>query len=362
MAAAAKRVDLALQGGGSHGAFTWGVLDALLEDERIDVEAITGTSAGAINAVLYAEGIADGGREGARQKLAAFWRALSDTTRGSFLRRTPWQAWTGAWTLDQSPFLAWLDILSTFASPYDLNPLNYNPLRDILAEHVDFERLRKTDDLELFVTATNVETGQPRVFRRAQLTLDHVLASACLPNIYQAVLLDGVPYWDGGYMGNPSLWPLFEGSESDDIIIVKINPIERKGTPHSAREIVGRLNEITFNASLLREFRAIDFVQRLIGAGRLDGTGYRDVRIHIIGDDDLMGSVSESSKYLTEWPFLKMLRDKGREAAQKWTDKHYEDLGERSTVNLRRMFQGGEDALDGSGLGPEPKKPPGDKP
>ncbi len=359
MAGAVKRVDLALQGGGSHGAFTWGVLDALLEDERIDVEAITGTSAGAINAVLFADGIAEGGRERARQKLATFWRALSEVTRGSFLRRTPWQKWTGAWTLDQSPFLAWLDMLSTLASPYDLNPLNYNPLRDLLSEQVDFERLRKTDDLKLFVTATNVETGQPRVFRRAQLTLDHVMASACLPNLYQAVLLDGVPYWDGGYMGNPSLWPLFEGSESDDIIIVKINPIERKGTPRSAREIVGRLNEITFNASLLREFRAIDFVQRLIRAGRLDSTDYRDVRIHIIGDDELMDSVSESSKYLTEWPFLEMLRDKGRDAAQTWMQKHYKDLGERSTVNLRRMFQGGEDALDGRGLDPKPKKTPG---
>ncbi|HWA20960.1 MAG TPA: patatin-like phospholipase family protein [Caulobacterales bacterium] len=347
-----KRIDLALQGGGSHGAFTWGVLDRLLADERIDIEAISGTSAGAINATVMAFGMAHGGRDGARAALAQFWRALSDATRGSFLRRTPFQAWTGAWSLDQSPFLAWLDLLSTFASPYDLNPLNYNPLREILVDQVDFTQLREIDTLQLFVTATNVETGQPRVFRREQLTADHIMASACLPNLYQAVIIDGVPYWDGGYMGNPSLWPLFDSTESNDILIVKINPIERKGVPHTTREIIGRLNEITFNASLLREFRAIDFVQRLFRAGRLDGTAYNDVRIHIVGDDELMNSVSESSKFLTEWPFLEMLRDKGGEAAETWLETHYEDLGKRSTVNLRRMFQGGEDALDGRELTP----------
>lgn len=356
MSAPQKRIDLALQGGGSHGAFTWGVLDRLLSDERITIEAISGTSAGAMNAAVLAHGMAEGGREAARAALAKFWRAVSDATRGSFLRRSPWQAWTGGWSLDNSPFLAWLDMLSTFASPYDLNPLNYNPLRDILSGHVDFKRVRETDALKLFITATNVETGQPRVFRREQLTIDHVMASACLPNVYQAVIIDGAPYWDGGYMGNPSLWPLFEHTESDDIVIVKINPLERRGVPRTAREIVGRLNEITFNASLLREFRAIDFVQRLIRAGRLDGTAYHDLRIHIVGDDALMKNISESSKYLTEWPFLEMLRDKGAEAAEAWLRAHYDDLGHRSTVNLRRMFQGGEDALDGRGL--EPIEPP----
>lgn len=356
MARVRKKIDLALQGGGSHGAFTWGVLDRFLANERIDIEAISGTSAGAINAAVMAFGMAHGGRDGARAALAKFWRAVSDVTRGSFLRRTPFQAWTGAWSLDQSPFLAWLDMLSTFASPYDLNPLNYNPLRDILVDQVDFTQLRQIETLQLFVTATNVETGQPRVFRREQLTADHIMASACLPNVYQAVIIDGVPYWDGGYMGNPSLWPLFDNTESNDIVIVKINPIERKGVPHSSREIIGRLNEITFNASLLREFRAIDFVQRLFRAGRLDGTAYNDVRIHIVGDDDLMNSVSESSKFLTEWPFLEMLRDKGGAAAEAWLAAHYEDLGKRSSVNLRRMFQGGEDALDGRELAPPPPK------
>ncbi len=356
MARATKKIDLALQGGGSHGAFTWGVLDRLLADERIDIEAISGTSAGAVNAVVMACGKLRGEREGARAALAQFWRGLSDSTRGSFLRRTPWQTFTGAWSLDQSPFLAWLDMLSTFASPYDLNPLNYNPLRDQLVAQVDFEQLRETNDLELFVTATNVETGQPRVFRRNQLTVDHVLASACLPSVYQAVVIDGAPYWDGGYMGNPSLWPLFDGTEANDILIVKINPIVRKGVPRTSREIIGRLNEITFNASMLREFRAIDFVQRLIRAGRLDDTAYHDLRIHIVDDDDLMNSINESSKFLTEWPFLEMLRDKGAAAAEAWLGKHYDDLGKRSTVNLRRMFEGSEDALDGRELTPEPIK------
>jgi NTE family protein len=332
------------------------VLDRLLDDDRIEIEAISGTSAGAVNAVVMACGMQRGERDGARAALAQFWRGLSDSTRGSFLRRTPWQTLTGAWSLDQSPFLAWLDMLSTFASPYDLNPLNYNPLRDQLVEQVDFDELRKTDDLELFVTATNVETGQPRVFRRHQLTVDHVLASACLPSVYQAVVIDGAPYWDGGYMGNPSLWPLFDATESNDILIVKINPITRKGVPRTSREIIGRLNEITFNASMLREFRAIDFVQRLIHAGRLDDTAYHDLRIHIVDDDDLMNSINESSKFLTEWPFLEMLRDKGAAAADAWLEKHYDDLGKRSTVNLRQMFQGSEDALDGRELMPKPVK------
>jgi NTE family protein len=237
--------------------------------------------------------------------------------------------------------------MSQFASPYEFNPLNYNPLREQLAKQVDFDRLRKSTDAGLFITATNVETGRPRIFSRDDLTIDHVMASACLPTLYQAVMIDGVPYWDGGYMGNPSLWPLFYSSGSDDILIVKINPIERKGAPRTAREIADRLNEITFNASLLREFRAIDFVQRLKRAGRLKDMDYRDPNIHIIGDDDLMRELGETTKYITEWTFLEMLRDKGRSAADAWLKVNYEAIGARSTVNLRAMFEGGDDDSDG---------------
>ena len=342
-----KRIDLALQGGGAHGAFTWGVLDRILEDKRLEIAGISGASAGAMNGVVLADGFERDGVEGARKALEAFWRGVSDASGGSFMDGAHWRKWAGYWGLDQTPLVSWFDLMSRFASPYDFNPLNLNPLRDQLIKQVDFDRLRQADSFDLFVTATNVETGRPRVFRRRELTADHLMASACLPTVYQAVMIDGVPYWDGGYMGNPSLWPLFYGDASDDVILVKINPIERKGAPRTARAILDRLNEITFNASLLREFRAIDFVQRLIHSGRLKDAGYRDPRIHIIGDDDLMTSIGESSKYLTEWPFLTMLRDQGREAAHAWLEKHYEDLGKAGTVNLRAMFQGDDDGVMG---------------
>jgi NTE family protein len=320
------------------------VLDRVLEDERLEIEAISGASAGAMNAVVLADGMERGGREGARKALEAFWRGVSESTGGSFLDGAPWRKWAGMWGLDQTPIASWFDLMSRFASPYDFNPLNLNPLRDQLIKQVDFDRVRASS-IELFITATNVETGRPRVFDRKCLTADHVMASACLPTIYQAVMIDGVPYWDGGYMGNPSLWPLFYGAGSDDIVLVQINPIERKGAPRTARAILDRLNEITFNASLLREFRAIDFVQRLIHSGRLKDSDYRDPRIHVIGDDDLMTSIGESSKTLTEWPFLSMLRDKGRAAAHTWLEAHFDAIGKTGTVNLRAMFEGEQDGL-----------------
>jgi NTE family protein len=354
MARARKKIDLGLQGGGSHGAFAWGVAERLLEDERLQIEAVSGASAGAINAALLADGWDRGGPEGACAALERFWRGVAEANNGSLLRRSPWEIWNGAWSLDHSPFYAWFDLLTHFLSPYDLNPFNWNPLRDLLLGQIDFPSLRERDGMPVYVTATNVETGRPRIFSRGVLTVDHLMASACLPQLYQAVNIDGVPYWDGGYMGNPSLWPLFETTESDDILIVKINPIERKGAPRTAREIMGRLNEITFNASLLREFRAIDFVKRLRRAGRLEGTDYRDVRIHMVDDDALMISIGESSKILTEWPFLEMLRQKGRAAAHAWLEAHFDDLGHRDTVNLRAMFQGEEDSLDGRGLHAHP--------
>ncbi len=346
MSARIKRIDLALQGGGAHGAFTWGVLDRVLEDTRLEIEAISGASAGAMNAVVVADGLDRDGRDGARAALAQFWRGISDSTGGSFTNGAGWRKWAAQWGIDQTPFLTWLGMVAQFTSPYDFNPLNYNPLLEQIAKQIDFARLREKKGVELFITATNVETGRPRIFKRSELTAEHVMASACLPNLYQAIIIDGAPYWDGGYMGNPSLWPLFYQSATDDILIVKVNPIERKGAPRTAREIADRLNEITFNASLLREFRAIDFVQRLIRAGKLSDEHYRDPRIHIIDDDKLMREMGESSKYLTEWSFLETLRDRGRAVAHAWLKAHFDDISERSTVNLRAMFQGGDDDAD----------------
>ena len=341
-----KMINVALQGGGSHGAFAWGVLDHLLSDDRLYIEALSGASAGAMNAIICADGWAKNGCEGARKALSDFWYRLSDVAQTSPLQRGPVSALMGAWSLDQSPFYLWFDLMSRIASPYDLNPFNWNPIRDLLNEHVDFEGVRKGDGPRLYITATNVETGRARVFQRPELTADHIMASACLPLVFQAVLIDGKPYWDGGYMGNPSLWPLYGDSESDDIIIVQINPIDRGGVPRTSREILNRLNEITFNASLLSELRAIDFVSRLITAGRLEGSTYRDIHVHVIGDDKLMTPLGESSKMLAERAFLELLRDSGKRAAERWVKDHFDDIGARSTVDLRDFFELREDGVD----------------
>ena len=341
-----KRVNLALQGGGSHGAFTWGVLDRLLEDNRIEIEAITGASAGAVNAVVLADGLATGDREHARKTLRKFWDGICDAGKYSLLRRSPAEALRGGWSLDTSPMYLWFDVLSRVASPYDLNPFNLNPLRDVLTKLVDFDRVRASM-LKLFVSATNVETGRTKVFKRDELTVDHVLASACLPFMFQAVTIDGIPYWDGGYMGNPPLWPIFEHSTSDDVMIVQINPVRRPGVPRQARDILNRLNEITFNASLLRELRAIDFVTRLMDEGRLEGTGYRRVLVHMVEDEMTLSALGASSKLNTEHAFLEMLFTKGRLAADHWVATNFDAVGERSTLDIRNLFQGDEDALDG---------------
>jgi NTE family protein len=351
----AKPINLALQGGGSHGAFTWGVLDRLLEDERLAIVAVSGASAGAMNGVVLCDGVMEGGYEGARKALAQFWRGVGRVAATSPLRRTPLEALMGGWRVDTSPWFVWLDMLSRVASPYDLNPLNVNPLRDMLDEMIDFERVRACDMLELYVSATDVQTGRARVFQRKELTADHVMASACLPFIFQAVQIEGRPYWDGGYMGNPPLWPLFEFSQSDDVLIVQINPIERPGTPKSAREILDRVNEITFNASLLREFRAIDFVGRMLEEGRLEDTGYRRVLVHMVSEPS-MSALHSSSRFNSETAFLEMLFKRGWIAADAWLEENFDKIGVRSTVNLRRLFQGESDGLDGKRLKP-PRKP-----
>jgi NTE family protein len=344
-----KSINIALQGGGSHGAFTWGVLDRLLEEKQITFEAVTGASAGAMNAVVLADGLAHGCSAYAREKLRAFWQAVAALARTSPLQRAPMDVWRGVWNLDNSPAFLWFDMLSRLASPYDLNPFDYNPLKDLLKAHVDFDRVR-TSPLQVFISATKVETGRPKVFERSTLTPEHVMASACLPHLYQAVEIDGVPYWDGGYMGNPPLWPLFDHSQSDDVLIVQINPITRTGVPKSARDILNRMNEITFNTSLLHELRSIDFVGRLIDAGRMQGTGYRRVFVHMISDEALMSSLGASSKLNAETSFLTLLFESGRKAASGWLEAHLSALGNRSSIDLRALFQGDEDPLDGSRL------------
>ena len=335
-----KPINLALQGGGAHGAFTWGVLDYLLEDGRLRIAGVSGTSAGAMNAVALADGYTRAGPEGARAALDHFWRAMNTSAQHTPLQRTPMDRLTGNWGLENNPFYHFMNALTGVASPYQLNPMNINPLRDLVEESIDFEMVRKCTAFELFVSATNVETGRVKVFPRENLTADMVMASACLPHLYRAVEIDGVPYWDGGYMGNPALFPLYGKTDTDDIVIVQINPIERKGVPRSAQEIENRMNEISFNASLLKELRAIDFVDRLIAQDKLSTDHYRPVKVHLIENEAALKPMGESSKMNVEWAFLTRLRDIGRETAAAWLDTCYDRIGVDSTIDLRAMFQG----------------------
>ncbi|MEM7268832.1 MAG: patatin-like phospholipase family protein [Pseudomonadota bacterium] len=335
-----KAVNIALQGGGSHGAFTWGVLDKLFEDDRIWIEAISGTSAGAMNAVVAAEGMYDGGAEGARAALRAFWTGVAKAGAASPLKRSMFSRATGDYALDDSPGYLFLNFLKNFASPYDLNPFDINPLRDLVEEMIDFRKVRDCANLGVFLGATNVETGRARVFGREEVTADAVMASACLPSIYKAVEIGGEHFWDGGFTGNPPLFPFYESSPSDDIVIVQINPIVRPGPPKRAADIQNRLNEITFNSALLAELRAVDFVTRLLDAGTLEPSEYRRMHIHMIQDRKEMRALSASSKLNTEWAFLEHLFEVGRRAAERWLATSFDDLGERSSVDVRGMFQG----------------------
>jgi NTE family protein len=331
-------VDLALQGGGSHGAFTWGVLDRLLEDPWLRIDGISGTSAGAMNAAVLVDGHAAGGAEGARAALETFWWKVSRAGQFSLLRRTPLDAVLGRWSLDHSPVFVALDIASRLFSPYDLNPGGSNPLRDVLADTIDFERLPRAP-IRLFVTATNVRTGRGRVFRSAEITPDVLLASACLPTLFQAVEIDGEAYWDGGYAGNPTITPLVRECQSHDTIMVAINPIERPGTPRTAREILNRLNEVSFNAVTLKELRMIALLRQVADPGNSEGALWAEMRVHLVSSP-LMTELGYSSKLNPEWDFLTMLRDEGRRQADAFLAAHGDDLGQRSTVDLDRLLEG----------------------
>jgi NTE family protein len=334
----AKKINLGLQGGGAHGAFTWGVLDCLLEDERIDIEGISGTSAGAMNAVMLADGLARGGVAEARKRLDDFWRAASLDGDLPALQRGVMDRLFSFTPYEGSPVQAWFDAVARYMSPYDLNPLNINPLRDLIERFVDFDAVRACEDVSLFISATNVHTGRLRVFSQEKMSADVIMASACLPFLFRAVEIDGVPYWDGGYMGNPAIFPFFDATLTEDVLVVQINPVERASTPHTQTEIMNRINEITFNSSLHSEFRAIDFVTRLIDQGKLPrGTGkgqYRRINVHRIALDSTFKALTAGSKLNSDFDFFEMLKKGGREAAKEFLDAHFDDIGVRSTVDL----------------------------
>jgi NTE family protein len=339
-------INLALQGGGAHGAYTWGVLDALLEDGRLGFDGVTGASAGAMNAVVMADGWLDGlargddPRAAARAGLRSFWTAVGAQPSGAPLN--------AAWTLSNgrggmaNPFLLWLDLLTRMFSPYQLNPFDYNPLRTVLTDRVDFERLQRQAPFKLFIAATNVRSGRVRVFREHEVSLPVLLASACLPMAFQAVevVTDGKAehYWDGGFMGNPALWPLFYATRTSDLLLVAINPLRREELPDSAQEIVERMSEISFNASLLHEMRAINFTRRLLAEGKLDPAQYRDVWLHMIAGEDDLRDFGASSKSDTRPAFLAQLFDLGRARALQWLEDKFDYVGHTGTVRIAEVF------------------------
>lgn len=349
---AAAPLDLALQGGGSHGAFTWGVLDRLLQDDSLPLGAISGTSAGALNAAVMACGITAGGREGARAALSAFWHdvggqpaCFGSGVAGAGYSPAELHGDIGSFNLNQNPLFGWFNQWLRLFSPQQLNPLGLDPLRRIVERHVRMDALLASP-LHVFVAATQVRTGQPRIFDnigsaksgKADISIAALLASACLPQFFRPVVIDGEPYWDGGYSGNPALWPLIYRSGSLDLLLVRINPMSRPGEPDTAEEIADRVNEITFNAGLLGELRAIAFVQKLVAEGRLAAGDYKNMRLHMVADDEGLAPLGASSKLNTRLAFLQALHALGVKAADGWLARHRADVGVRASLDIRKTF------------------------
>jgi NTE family protein len=337
-----KPLNLALQGGGSHGAFTWGVLDRLLEDGRFALDALSATSAGAVNAVAMAHGVSLDGRDGARAKLEEMWRAIS--RKGGVWNPAPFNPFAQFFALSPWAALAdlpgeWRKAFAGMLSPYDINPFGFNPLRDVLLEVVDFEHLKRCNvATRLFIAATNVRSGKVRIFGNAELSVQVVLASACLPTVFKAVEIDGEAYWDGGFMGNPAIFPLIYNGASRDVAVVHVNPIRREEVPQTVADIRDRVNEITFNSSLMREMRAIAFVQKLMAEHRLEPERYKAMLIHDIRNDEAMAELDSDSKLSTDWDMIERLRDLGRETTTRWLETSAPDVGVRSTTPIQDLY------------------------
>jgi len=332
-----KTMNLALQGGGAHGAYAWGVIDRLLEED-IEITGISGTSAGAMNATVTAYGLARGGNAGAKEALANFWRKISEAAKTGPLQPSFLDRMMGSGNLDYSPGWMFFDAISRVMSPYQLNPMNYNPLRDVLLECVDFDFMHQETSVKLFVCASNVMTGKHRVFSEKEVSVDAVLASACLPFMFQAVEVEGEHYWDGGYMGNPPLYPLFYHTKTRDVMIIQINPIAIRELPKTAQAILDRINTLSFNSSLMRELRAINFVTKLIDNGFNDDGRLQRINIHSIDAEDFLGGLSISSKLNADWDFLQKLHAVGREKAEIFLRDHYDKIGVCSSTDIEKKF------------------------
>jgi NTE family protein len=309
-----------------------------LEDERIAVEGIVGTSAGAMNAAVTAYGLVAGGNEGARKALRRFWEAVAE--RGAFSVMQP--SWLdqliGPGNLDYSPGWIAMDMMSRVFSPYQMNPANLHPLRDILEEQIDFEALRRSDKVKLFVCASNVRTNRLRVFEHGDISIDAVIASSCLPSLFQAVEINGDHYWDGGYMGNPPIFPLIYNCTSADVVLIMINPIETKQVPQTAQAILDRINTLSFNSSLMREMRAINFVNRLVDKGFDEGGRLKKMLIHCIDAEEEMSNLGVSSKLNVRSEFLNWLFELGRSRADIFLRDHFDKIGRESSTSIEERF------------------------
>jgi NTE family protein len=331
-----KVINLALQGGGSHGAFTWGVLDRLLEETRLSFEGVTATSAGAFNAVALADGLAAGGREGARKALRTYWHRVAELSGQGIFKPSLFDKANPNHGLKYSPGYLFMESLTYYASPYQMNPFNYNPLRDLLSETINFKRIREQQALKLFICATNVETAKVKVFHGKELDVDHVLASTCLPLMMQAVQIGDACYWDGSFTGNPAIFPLIYECDAPDIVMVHITPAERPGVPKTSPSIMNRMQEISFNVSLIREMRTIAYVTKLVETNNLPDVVRRFV--HLIEAEDLIRELDWSSRLNGDWDFLKYLRDEGRARADKWLAANFDSVGVKSTVDLQAKY------------------------
>lgn len=344
----ARAISLALQGGGSHGAFTWGVLDALLADHRLDISGLSGASAGAVNAVAVAHGFANGGPtyEGrtrlARETLARVWRGVAGLGSLGSMAQGISRMLTSGWSSDAvSASGAFSDAMSRWMSPYQSNPLDINPLRRLLDSEIDFEAVGRLHQPKVFISATQVRTGRAEIFKGAGLTLQALMASTCLPQMFQAVEIDGEHYWDGGFSSNPPLAPLIDACESRDIVLVQLNPMSREPLPQNVQEIAERVNELNFNASLLSQMRSIDFINRLIARGALvEAEGYKSVRLHRIDGGKAMQARSAASKLSADTAMMEKLFDEGVAAAKKWLGKHFDAIGDASTIDIHRDYVG----------------------
>lgn len=333
-----KHIDVALQGGGSHGAFTWGVLESLLDHKELHIDGICGTSAGAMNAAVLAYGLMTGGKEKAKELLHNFWKRVAEVNAFTPIQPNWFDKMMSPGNMDYSFTFNMLHQWIQVVSPYQFNPLNINPLKKILLDFINFDTLRNCQQTKLFICATNVRRGRAKVFKTHEISVDAVLASACLPYIFQAVTINGEDYWDGGYMGNPPIFPLIDGTDCSDILIVQINPIEIEKTPKSALEIQDRINELSFNSSLMLEMRRVNFVQKLLEHGLNLDNRFKDLRIHNINPEKDLAQFNTSSKLNANWDFILWLHKLGKQYGNEWLDKNYDKIGVESTCDVQEVF------------------------